>query len=99
MSENQQDNSLRLQRKQVVHELKTWPEYFQAIMRGDKRFEARKNDRDFRIGDWLRLREWDDDYTGREITVRVTYMLSPGADFPAVNDGYCIMSIQNIACL
>ena len=31
----------------MVHELKTWIEYFELVMSGEKPFELRKNDRDF----------------------------------------------------
>ena len=60
-----------------VHPLKTWPKYFHALAAGDKTFEARRNDRDYRVGDVLRLREWDtiDGYSGRELWYRVTYVL------------------------
>jgi hypothetical protein len=44
--------------KMKVHELKTWPEYFKAIKKGEKTFELRKNDRDFEKGDILVLREF-----------------------------------------
>jgi hypothetical protein len=62
----------------TVHELKTWPAYFHALISGDKTFELRRNDRDFMPGNMLRLREWcpdKRDYTGRECECIVTYVL------------------------
>ena len=41
------------------HELKTWPQYFAAVRSGKKRFEIRRNDREFAVGDVLVLREFD----------------------------------------
>lgn len=41
------------------HELKTWPSFFEAIRRGEKMFEVRKNDRGFQKGDVLILHKWD----------------------------------------
>lgn len=78
----------------MTHELKTWPEYFQEIINGDKTFEVRKNDRDFKMGDVLLLKEWDNEnskYTGREWTVVVGYVLQ-GGQF-GIEPGYCVMSI------
>ena len=42
----------------ITHELKCHPEPFQAVKRGDKPFEWRKDDRDYRVGDTLWLMEW-----------------------------------------
>ena len=68
------------------HELKCWPEFFEQIVNGSKTFELRKDDRQppFRVGNTLWLREWrrltfnplTGGYTGREVRVRVTYVLS-----------------------
>ena len=62
----------------ITHALKTWPEYFEAICDGRKRFELRKNDRCFKVGDILLLRHWDPatgNYNGRSFLVQVTYMV------------------------
>lgn len=76
------------------HSLKTWHEYFQAVLDDKKTFEIRKNDRDFSVGDFLRLEEFNPDtesYTGRSIHVRVLYILDKQ---PFVPDGYVCMSIR-----
>lgn len=61
-----------------THELKTWPEFFSAVMRGRKKFEVRKNDRNFQEGDQLLLREYDPEtkqYLGSQLVVDVGYIL------------------------
>jgi hypothetical protein len=62
------------------HDLKCWPAYFSAVLDGRKTFELRKNDRGYREGDVLLLREYDPDhlYTGRELRRVVTYVLFGG---------------------
>ena len=38
-----------------IHELKTIDHYFEAVERGEKTFEVRRNDRAFQTGDIVRL--------------------------------------------
>lgn len=79
-----------------THDLKCWPEYFQAIKRGEKTFEIRKDDRSFRVGDTLRLAEWDlttGEYTGEEIALEVTYRMH-GGKF-GVEEGHCILGFKS----
>ena len=50
------------------HQLKTWPGFFDGLVDGTKTAEVRQNDRHFKAGDRLVLREFNaemDDYTGR----------------------------------
>lgn len=77
------------------HKLKIMPEYYRAIERGDKTFEVRKNDRDFRVYDILELKEFfGGEYSGREITAEVTYILD---DPEYCKEGYVIMGIKVIS--
>ena len=58
----------------TVHELKTWPQFFNEIAIGRKTIEVRHNDRGFQVGDTLVLLEWDPKvraYTGSRLTCRV----------------------------
>lgn len=61
----------------AVIKKKTWPDYFEAILSGKKKFELRLNDFDVKEGDILILEEWDpktEQYTGRNIEKKVTYV-------------------------
>jgi hypothetical protein len=80
----------------MIHELKTWPQFFQDVKQGIKAFEIRKNDRNFKVDDILILREYNletDTYSGDQIYCQVTYLLE-GGQF-GINHGYCIMQIEH----
>jgi len=78
-----------------IHDLKILPKYFNAVLKGLKTFELRKDDRDYEVGDYLRLREWDEEYTGNFTTVRVLGILQNCPEY-GLMDGYCIMSIEKV---
>ena len=79
-----------------IHDLKTEPDCFEAVVQGRKWFEFRKDDRGFLVGDVLRLKEFSQraGYSGRQLDVAVTYIL-PGPAF-GVPLGYVVMSIAPI---
>jgi len=88
------DSELRI-RGIEWHHLKTWPEYFEAVRRGVKTFEVRKDDRSFSVDDYLVLEEYDprtEDYSGRVLTRRVSYMLR-GGKF-GIERGYVVLGLQ-----
>ncbi len=79
------------------HELKTWPEPFDAIEAGSKTFEFRKSDRRFEQGDMVSLLEWDpavSAYTGRCIEAEVGFILRAPAF--GVPDGYVVFSLLHV---
>ena len=62
----------------MLHVLKVAPEHFDAVASGVKPFDVRRNDRPFRVGDMLQLRDYingDDYYTGRVVQKAITYIL------------------------
>jgi hypothetical protein len=89
----------------MIHELKTHPPYFSMVFAGTKKFEVRKNDRNYQLGDELLLKEFvpkgyyedglmDDKYTGRILHRRIDYILQ-GGQF-GIEDGYVVMSLSVI---
>lgn len=76
-----------------VHDLKILPEYFEAVIDGDKTAEIRKSDRDFNVGDELWLQEWDGkDYTGRVIVREISHIVKGGQY--GIEKGYDLLSIR-----
>ncbi|KKU85784.1 MAG: hypothetical protein A2667_01105 [Candidatus Wildermuthbacteria bacterium RIFCSPHIGHO2_01_FULL_47_27] len=60
----------------LIHK-KIWPEYFDAVASGKKKYELRLNDFEVKEGDMLVLEEWDPEtkkYTGRSTEKKVTYV-------------------------
>lgn len=89
----------------MIHELKTDPMVFEALVNGDKTFEIRKNDRGFEVGDVLELRETQYTgadiatgaplvYTGRSIAVVVDYILH--GPVYGLAEGWVIMSVSGL---
>ena len=78
-----------------IHELKTWPGYFNDLIRGDKDFEVRNNDRNFKVGDIIILKEYDwtqKKYSGRQTKRKIKYIF----DELGLQKGFVILGLENL---
>lgn len=85
----------------TIHELKSWPEWFDATVSGRKTFDVRINDRGFTVGDRLLLREWNpesEQYTGRSALFDVTYVMDTDGDVISrgISSDYVVMAIAAV---
>ena len=77
-----------------THKLKITPQYFYDICYRNKRFEVRKDDRNYQVGDKILFEEYDPEtktYTGRSFSPDrpIQYILK---DCPfGVEKGYCVL--------
>ena len=81
--------------QRMCHILKTHMDPFAAVWNERKTAEFRRNDRDFQVGDFLILREYDhekDEYPGREIEARVTHV-ARGPSF-GIPEGFAMISMK-----
>lgn len=81
------------------HFLKQDDRFFQSVVDGKKSFEVRYNDRDYKIGDTITLREgYLEDgvflYTGRAISAEISHIETFG-----LQDGYVLLSLSKVGLL
>ena len=90
-----------------IHQLKTWPEYWDAVFSGAKTFEARKDDRGFQVGDTLELVRWNPETKQEEaiqlpdgsgecavMLFTISYIL-PSGGVSGLQEGNCILALSN----
>jgi hypothetical protein len=83
-----------------IHELRCWPDSFQAVWDGIKTFEVRVDDRNYRDGDQLLLSEYDphtERYSGRKVLVDVPYLLPGGQCCTVLSVSAVVMSIRVVS--
>lgn len=91
----------------VTHWLKTWPDVFDAVWDGRKTFEVRLNDRNYQVGDQVRLVKYDPESgrylhdqqathqtTADSITLVIPYILN--AENFGLKPGYVAFSINEL---
>lgn len=81
---------------EMTHELKIHPQYFKDVLLNLKKFEIRKNDRNYQEGDVLILNEFNPEtqkYTGNQVKRKVFYILK---DAPGLLPDYVILQITKL---
>ena len=85
----------------TIHQLKTWPPSFVDVAECRMNFQIRRDDRGFKVGDHLVLREYDPDrqeHTGRQVERKITCIfdsawLLAGEKKPVIATGFAVLGI------
>lgn len=79
----------------MIHNLKILSEHFWPVVSDEKKAEVRLNDRNYHVGDFLRLQEWNPEtgYTDKIVVRIVTHV----ADLSQWKDGYVLLSIRKLS--
>ena len=87
-----------------THVLKSWQRFYRPILDGRRTHELRRNDRGFKVGDFLELREYDEmreAFTGRSCIAEVTSITSKeepcAVSELGLNPDFCILSISVVS--
>ena len=81
----------------MVHAVKIEPEYFMVYASSRKPFEVRRNDRPYKVGDFLALNEYNGkEYTGRCAMGVITYILEE-TEYCAA--GYVVLGLKPCAII
>lgn len=80
----------------ATHELKIAPVWYEDVARWVKNFEVRScEDRDFKVGDTLILKEWDrGKYTDRPPLVRTIEYVYKGDGTYGLSEKWCILGMK-----
>lgn len=82
----------------MIHAVKCLPKYFDPLVSGEKSFEVRENDRDYKVGDIIALNEYSSSkgYSGKFAIFKITYVL----DNPEYcKSGYVILGLSECSII
>lgn len=80
------------------HCLKILPEYGVSVLKGDKTFELRRNDRNFQVGDLIVFSCPLDAAIDERLQKKnylITYILKNVPEF-GLDPGYCILALKEV---
>ena len=76
------------------HYLKCETEYYQEVEKGNKTFELRKNDRNYKVYDMIYLKEAVNGIeTGRELLPKEIVYILYGGKY-GLDEGFCIIQMK-----
>lgn len=85
-----------------LHELKVKDEYFREVLRENKTFELRKNDRDYQVGDLIHFVDIEgsnhiigNPFYNKNLVFQITYILKDVPQYGLDKD-YCILGIKKL---
>lgn len=83
----------------MIHELMILKKDYDLMKKGIKTFSLRENDKNYKVGDIIILKEYIDaiGYTGRKIIKQISYILDGGNS--GLNENYCILGFKNTLCV
>nr|WP_301907219.1 DUF3850 domain-containing protein [uncultured Anaerostipes sp.] len=88
------DANGEIRNRRIEHDVKTAAEFFEDAKAGIKPFELRKNDRDYKVGDFMKMRKYKDgEWSGDIIRREITYVLE---DHEGLKPGYCILGVKDV---
>ena len=80
------------------HKIKIKKRYYDAVLKGEKTFEIRKNDRDYKVGDIINFipiaDECDMILPHNQTSYKVTYVFH-GGEY-GLEEGYCVFGIAPV---
>lgn len=85
----------------MIHEIKLREDFCTPVLKGKKTFEVRKNDRDYRVGDYIRFKPIDfylfSTYHKIQLELfEITYVLGH-RDFAGIGEGYVVLAIKKVS--
>lgn len=79
----------------TVHELKTINPFFDDVFYNRKNFEVRKNDRDYKVGDRLKLVEHDPSVKRPRYVLKDIQYILPGGQY-GIDPDYVVLGLKEI---
>lgn len=79
----------------MIHNVKTFKEPFEKILKMKKSFDIQKISKDFSTNDVIIFQEFDIDsgFTGRQIARRISYV-QHGTNDNGIIKGFCVISFE-----